>query len=175
MTSGTVGGLLAVDFITAGYRISAHVNTRAKSVSDMLNDRLRSYLPLDDVYISRISNPGDIVAAYPRAQLRKDDLLFAIVPIKESISKNTTSGSYFGKQRLRAWLAMPTFEVEGEIQVAGAQFDLDSYLTKNTADYFPVLEATARATSWPDITYSGKAFLVNKSCIDLFCVNESET
>ena len=134
-------------------------------------DRLLSYLPLDDVYISRISNPGDIVSTYPQAQLRKDDLFFAIVPIKESVSKLSISTSYFGKQRLRVWLAMPTFEIEGEIQALGAQFEPDVYLTKSTSDYFPVLDATARAASWPDIVYSGQAFLVNKNRIDLFCVS----
>ena len=62
MARRPTSGLLAVDFFTSGYRISGHVSTRAKSVADMLNERLTSYLALENVYISRISSPGDIIA-----------------------------------------------------------------------------------------------------------------
>ena len=91
MARRTAAGLLPVDFFTRGYRISGHVSTRFDSVGDMLNDRLTSYLEIEDVYISRISSPGNIVATYAHAQLRKSNLLFAIVPGRESLSRATRS------------------------------------------------------------------------------------
>jgi hypothetical protein len=175
MARRTIAGLLPVDFFTRGYRISGHVSTRTQSVGDMLNDRLTSYLEIENVYIARISSPGDIIATYSQAQLRKDNLLFAIVPGKESLSRATRSVSYFGKQRLPVWISLPTVEIEGELQVAAIKFDLEMFLTQSTGDYLAVLDATARAALYPDVTFGGEAFLVNKHRIDLFCLGEDKS
>jgi hypothetical protein len=170
MARRSIAGMLTVDFFTESYRISGHISTRGKSVSDQLNDRLRSYIPLEDVYISRISDPGDIVVAYPRAHLRKDRLLFAIVPVEESFSKITRSASLFSKQQIPVWLALPMFELSGQLRPPGIQFDVDVFLADTKGDYITVLDGSARATAAPDITFDGEAFLVNQGQIGLFCV-----
>ena len=176
MAKRSVSGLLAVDFFTPGYRVSGHVSTRAHSVADLLNDRLKSYLELEEVYISRVNNPAEIVATHGHAQLLKDSLLFAIVPGRESLSRMTRSVSYFGRQRLPVWLALPTFEIVGELQVTGVtSFDLEAYLAKSIGDYVPVVNGIARATNWPDVRFEGEAFLVNERRIDLFCMGEPPT
>jgi len=169
------GGLLAVDFFISGYRISGHVSTYVRSVADMLNDTLRSYLELQDVYISRISRPADIVAAYPHAELRKETLLFAIVPIRESLSKVTRSVSYFGRQRFPVWLSLPMFEIEGEMQATGMPFDLEAFLAERSGQYVALTDAVARPTGSPDTSFSGEALLVNQRCIDLFCMGKRPT
>jgi hypothetical protein len=168
-----VSGLLAVDFFIKGYRISGHVVTRTHSVADQLNDTLRSYLRLQDVYLSRINRPADIIATYSRAELRKDNLLFAIVPSRESLSKATRSVSYFGRQRLPVWMALPTFEIEGEVLASGISIDIEAFLAEKTGEYVTVIDGVARTTSAPDVRFSGEAMLVNQQCIDLFCLGRS--
>ena len=173
MVRRSVSGLLAVDFFIQGYRISGHVATRTHSVADQLNDTLRSYLRLQDVYLSRINRPADIIATYARAELRKDNLLFAIVPTRESLSKATRSVSYFGRQRLPVWLALPTFEIEGEVMASGISIDIEAFLAENPGDYVTVSDGVARTTAAPDIRFSGEAMLVNQRGIDLFCLGKS--
>jgi hypothetical protein len=176
MAKRSVSGLIAVDFFTPGYRVSGHLSTRAKSVADMLNDRLTSFLDLEEVYISRINNPGEIVTTYARAQLRKDNLIFAIVPVRESLSRMTRSVSYFGRQRHPIWIGMPSFEIEGDLQATGVtSFDPEAYLAKSTGEYLSVVNGLARATIWPQVTYGGEAFLINRDLIDLFCLGEEPT
>jgi hypothetical protein len=164
--------LLAVDFFTSGYRISGHVSTHVRSVADMLNDTLYSYLELQEVYISRISQPADIIATYAHAELRKETLLFAIVPIRESLSKAARSVSYFGRERLAVWLALPSFEIEGELQTPGMPFDLEAFLAERSGQYVAITDGVARPTSAPDTSFSGEALLVNQRCIDLFCTGK---
>lgn len=172
MVRRNVSGLVPVDFFTRAYRVSGHINTRTRTVADFLNDRLESYLQLDDVYLSRIVNPGEIVAAYPLAQLHKDSLLFAITSSKQRLSKVARSTSYFGRQSVPVWLALPTFEIEGKLQTAGLSFDLRMYLAKGTEDFMPIVEGVARVAVRPDVTFGGEAFLVNKKRVDLFCWEE---
>jgi hypothetical protein len=170
MVRRSVAGLSVVDFFTRGYRISGYLDIHVHTLSDLLNDRLRSYLALADVYISRINNPGEIVATHSRAELSKDRLLFAIAPAEERFVHTGRATSYFGKQTHRAWLALPTFEIEGDFQFAGRTLDLESYLSKGPGTFLPILNGTARATMWSDLTFSGDVFLVNKISIELFCL-----
>ena len=172
MVKSSVAGLLPVDFFTQGYRISGYVNTRVKTVGDILNDRLTSYVQLSHIYISRVTNPGDIVATYPYSYLRKDGLLFAIVPTEESHSKAGRSVSYFGRQRRPAWLALPTFEIEGDLLITGRSMDFEAYLAKGADAYIPILNATARVAVLPKVTFGGEAVLVNRTSIALFCLGE---
>jgi hypothetical protein len=170
MARRSVSGLLQVDFFTHEYRISAHMSVMGKTVGDVLNDRLHSYVQLNDVYISRIRSPGEIVASYAEAQIRKDGLLFAVVPVKESLSKAGRATSYFGRQRRKVWLALPMFEIEGDFQLTGLSQDWKTYLAKALSDYVPILDAVARLSVQPEITFAGEAFLVSRAQIDLFCM-----
>ena len=172
MSQQSVAGPVVVDFFVHGYRISGRLITRGKAVGDLLNDQLRSYLELRDVYISRINSPAEIAATYSHAQLHKDSLLFAIVPGKERLAQVGRTVSYFGRHRRHVWMALPTFEIEGELQIAGMSFDPGAFLATGKSDYIPILDGTAQTTIWPDITFSGDLFLVNKKDIDLFCLRE---
>ena len=172
MARRSVSGLLAIELFTHEYRISGHVNVRGKTVGDMLNDRMESYLELRDVYISRIINPGEIVVAHPVAQLRKDGLMFAIVPARERLSKAGRSISYFGKHAQRVWMALPSFEISGDFEVTGLSLDWKAYVAHGVNDYIPLLHGTARVTLHPEIEFSGAAFLVSRANVDLFCVQD---
>ena len=157
MTRRSVSGLLAVDFFTHEYRVSGHVSVRSQTVGDLLNDKLQSHLELNDVYISRIIHPAEIVATYAEAQLRKDSLLFAIVPANERLSRAARSTSYFGRRLLRVWMGLPTFEIKGDLEVTGMSVDWETYLAKIIALHIPLLNATARPTISPDVTFEGEA------------------
>ncbi len=174
MVRRSVAGLTVVDFFTQGYRISGYLDVRSQNLGDLLNDRLRTYLELVNVYIARINNPGEIVATSPRAELSKDRLLFAIAPTEEGFVQAGRTTSYFGKQSRHAWLALPSFEIEGEFRFAGRTLDMESYLTREPGTHIPILNATARATAWPDFGFSGEVLLVNKQSIELFCLGEDQ-
>jgi len=172
MVRRSVSGLVVVDFFVGGYRISGHLVAGGKTVGDLLNDRLRSYLELNDVYISRINNPGEIVATYAMAELLKDNVFFAIVPSKERAAQVGKLVSYFGRHRRRVWLVLSAFEIEGDLPVAGLSLDPEAFLATRESDYILILNGTARAAAWPEVTFSGEVFLVNKRSIDLFCLDK---
>jgi hypothetical protein len=140
----------------------------------MLNDRLSSYVQLQDVYMARVDNPGEIIVSYSYAQLLKDNLLFAIVSAEESFSKAGRSISYFGKQRRRAWLALATFEIEGHFLMTGRSADFEAYLAKGVDAYIPIQDGIAQLSGQPDISFSGEAFLINRTQIDLFCLDVAQ-
>ena len=62
-------GKVTADFFTGSYRLSATVLVYKRRLIDILGDRTTDYLDLVDIYISRINNPGNIVATYQKGSL----------------------------------------------------------------------------------------------------------
>ena len=153
------------------YRVSAQVDTRHRTMNDLLNDKLTDYLELFDSYISRVDQPGRIVGHYPQAMLRKDGISFVIVPEDQSRPSGQRAYSYIGRARYAAFLALPFFEVKGELLIRG-KLDLRHFLVKGLEHFFPLGEGTAQLALAPDITFEGEAFLVNKERTEVFGVAE---
>jgi hypothetical protein len=159
------------DLFIHNYRVSAQIDTRHRTMNDLVNDRLTSYLELFDSYVSRVDQPGQIVAHYPQAMLRKDGISFIIVPEAQSRPSGQRAYSYMGRSRYTAFLALPFFEVNGEMLVHG-KLDLHHFLVKELDQFFPLGAGTARLALAPDITFEGQAFLVNKERTEFFGVTE---
>ena len=172
MSQQFVGGALETyDLFVHNYRVSAQVDTRHRTMNDLLNDQLASYLELFDSYVSRVDRPGQIVAHYPQAMLRKDGLSFVIVPEDQSRSSGQRAYSYMARSRYKVFLILPFFEVNGEILIQG-KLDLHHFLVKGLDHFFPISAGTARLTFAPDITFEGRALLVNKDRTEFFGVSE---
>lgn len=163
--------LQTYDLFIHNYRVSAQVDTRHRSMNDLVNDRLTSYLELFDSYVSRVDQPGQIVAHYPQAMLRKEGISFIIVPEEQSRPSGQRAYSYLGRSRYQAFLAMPFFEINGELLIQG-KLDLHHFLIKEVDLFFPLGGGTARLALAPDITFEGEAFLVNKERTEFFGVTE---
>jgi len=164
-------GLQTYDLFVHNYRVSAQVDTRHRTMNDLLNDRLTSYLELFDSYVSRVDQPGRIVAHYPQAMLRKDGISFVIVPEDQSRPSGQRAYSYIGRSRYEIFLALPFFEVKGEMFMAG-KLDLHHFLVKEIEQFFPIGMGTASLTLSSDITFEGEAFLMNKERTEFFGVTE---
>lgn len=164
-------GLQTYDLFIHNYRVSAQVDTRHRTMNDLLNDKLTAYLEVFDSYVSRVDQPGQIVAHYPQAMLRKDGVSFVIVPEEQSRPSGQRAYSYFGRSHYKAFLALPFFEVNGDMLIHG-KLDLHHFLIKELAQFFPIGAGTARLALAPDITFEGEAFLVNKERTEFFGVTE---
>jgi hypothetical protein len=166
------GNPISADFYTDGYRISCQVPTPAGGgLHALLMDPLNSYLEVEDAYISRITDPGEIVAHYNLAAMRKENILFIILTRREDGALPRSSGSYLESSERAAFLTVPSFEIRGTIEtdVKTAPRDI---LLQVAGRFVPVFEATAALGATPEIGFGGKLILVNKERIEAFCVSE---
>lgn len=164
-------GYVTVDFFTGDYRISAQISVRNRTVNDILNDKRVSYIEVFDAYVSRISQPGYIVGSHHVALLRKDSISLAVVPMEESRPSGQRAYRYGGKWLYQVFCTLPAFEVQGKVRTTG-KLDLYSFLVTNVDDFVVLTEPLARVANFPDNTFSGESFLVNRLLISMFCANE---
>ncbi len=162
---------LVVEFFTHSYRISGQVDIRGKRLVEILNDRLTSYLELRKAFVSRITRPSEIIATHALSALRKDGILFAVLTAQEQDLSERPAYSLFPKRRYNVFLTVPFFEIKGELETTG-KLDLKTVLVME-GNFLLLNEATARACSPPQVSFSGEVILVNQSWIELFCISEA--
>jgi hypothetical protein len=166
------GNPVAADFYTNGYRISCQVPTPAGGgLHALLMDPLNSYVEVEDAYISRITDPGEIIAHYDLAAMRKENILFIILSRREDGALPRSAGSYLESSERSVFLTVPAFEIRGTIEtdVKTAPRDI---LLQIAGRFVPVHDAKAGLATAPDTGFAGKLILVNKEQIEAFCVSE---
>jgi hypothetical protein len=163
------GGLLAADFFTSDYRMSGHVETGNRRLADILSDRLSDFLLLEDIYVSRIHKPGEIVANYTTGSLIKDQITFVVLPTEADGLSKDHAYPYLTRQMREVFLTVPSFEIRGSLKVVG-KLNLQALLAIGTDKFMPLLNTTASLSLLPQVQFAGPVILVNKSSVELFCV-----
>lgn len=168
--TGPIGRVTA-DFFTGSYRFSASVLVYKRRLIDVLGDRMTDYLDLVDIYVSRINNPGEIVATYHKGSLVKEAINFILLPNEnEGVSKER----FYVPTRvsLPIFLTVPSFEIQGKFQWMG-DLDVKKIMTTETQKFLPILEVTSSNSLIPKVNFQGPLALVNKAKIELLCIGEA--
>jgi len=166
------GELLAADFFTTAYRMSGHVDTGKRRLADILSDRMSDFLPLQDIYVSRIYKPGEIVTHFKSGALLKDRITFVVLPTEaDGLSKDHTYPA-LARQMREVFVTVPSFELQGSLKVVG-KVDLQALLSIGTEKFVPLLNAKATSSLLPQVQFSGPVILVNKSGVELFCMADT--
>jgi len=167
------GELLAADFFTTAYRMSGHVDTGKRHLADILSDPMSNLLSMQDIYVSRIQKPGEIVAHFKSGAIFKDRITFAVLPTEaDGLSKDHVYPS-LTRQMTEVFVTVPSFEIQGSLRVTG-KLDLHALLTIGTEKFIPLLKATASSSLLPQVQFSGPVILVNRTSIELFCVADKD-
>ena len=165
-----VGGRTTADFFTEGYRLSASALVYKRNLIDVLGDRSTNYLDLVDIYISRINEPGDIVATYQKGSLIKDEISFVMLSSEaETVSKERFY--IHNRSTLPLFITLPSFEISGKFQWLG-EFDIRKIMESDSHKFLTMLDATISNSLFPKITFKGPAVLINKAKVDVICMGE---
>ncbi len=144
------------------------MHTGPKPLSDLLNDRSLSYMMAVNVYISRLLEPGEIIAHAPVAYLSKENLSFVVVQAREARQAERTR---FSTQEYRALITLPAFEITGKF-LGPLRVDMQTFSPASLDPFVIVTEATAQIAALPEVTFCGEAILVNGARLESFGLSE---
>ena len=100
-----------------------------------------------DIYISRINNPGDIVATYQTGTLIKEEINFIMLPTE--IEGTSKERHFANRQSLPIFLSIPSFEIHGQIQWGTKTIEANRLLATDAQNFLPILSATASNSLFP--------------------------
>lgn len=171
----TFGGrnLINLDLFTDAYRVTGRAMVGTGGIHAELGNPNSKFLDLKDAYISRIHEPGVIVANYKTASFRKENINFIVLQDRrEGIPVGTQHGRsvYTRGRHIPVFLTVPSFEIQGEAIHEG-KATAREILVQSMGKFQLVFAAEASASSAPEISYSGDLILVQKERIGIFCLD----
>jgi len=134
----------------------------------MLNDRSLSYIMAVNVYVSRLVEPGEIVAHMPVAYLSKENLSFVIVAAREARQAERTR---FSAQEYKVLVTLPAYEITGKF-LGPLRVDMQVFSPASLDPFVLVTEATAQIVALPEVSLCGEAILVNGARLESFGLSE---
>ncbi len=164
---------LTADIFTSSHRFSAQVNIGNRRLADILNDRMTEFLNVENVYVSRINSPGDIVGRYAKASLQKRHITFVVLPTETDGLSKEHKYNAFSKSTEKVFITLPSFEIDGSLEIIG-KFDLKAILAIGTTRFMPIFRGKAINAFFPEVQFGGPVILVNKEAVALFSVVPEE-
>jgi hypothetical protein len=163
--------LINIDLFTDAYRVSGRTQIGTAGLLSELNNPNSDYLDLEDAYLSRIHEPGKIVADFAVAAFRKSNISFIILQDRRdgTIGPGPTRSVYSRGRPVRVFLTVPAFELRGEVIHEG-QVTPSAIMLNTLGNFQSIFAAEASAARFPDISYSGDLMLVQKERIGMFCL-----
>lgn len=177
MASKRYGHIINLDLFTDSYRVTGRALVGTGGIHAVLGDPNSDFLELEDAYISRINNPGEIVVNYSICAFRKDNINFIVLQDRrDGIPVGTQHArSIFTRGRsVATFVTVPSFEIKGEIQHDGKLLPRD-ILVQSMGKFQLIFAATASASLYPQISYSGDLVLVHKERIGIFCLEQNKS
>lgn len=168
-----VRNLINLDLFTDAYRVTGQALVSTGGIHAELGNPNSKFLEIESAYISRIHDPGDIIANYKQASFRKENINFIVLQDRrEGIPVGTQHGrSIFTRGReIPVFLTVPSFEIKGVVIYEGTKPSAREILVQSMGNFQLIFASAASASSKPEITYSGDLILVQKDRIGIFCL-----
>ena len=157
--------LINVDIFTDAYRVTGNAPVGTSGIHAELSNPNRSFMDLEDVYISRINRPGEILVSYKETAFRKDNINFIVLQNKRD-GLPVTAHLYTRGRPINIFLTVPSFEIRGEIFHEGRLLAGD-VIGKALGQFLLIFSGSASASLYPDISYSGDLILVHRDHIGI--------
>ncbi|MBN2391874.1 MAG: hypothetical protein JXR84_14195 [Anaerolineae bacterium] len=155
------------EFFAQGYRVSGTYVVTKRPLADEIYDPTTNYLQLEEAYLSPIMDPAKISAYYTVTLFDKSNLDFVLtLDKKDGLRRDQSYG--MGTYKLLICLTVPFFEITGYLYLINRNFNPRLYLSSDAGIFISLLDATARSTFNPDVSYQGGVALINRAHISFF-------
>jgi hypothetical protein len=165
-------GIAQIDLFTGEYRVSGRIAVGTSGLYSLLGNPNSDYLELEEVYISRILTPGEIVTSYTTCAFSKKNISFILLQDRRDgmpPGNQLSRVSYNRGRPVQSFMTVPGFEIRGEVLVEG-NFSPTMVLGQNVRRYQFVYAGTASTALNPDILYKGDLILVDVHQIGILCL-----
>ena len=152
------------EFFAQGYRVSGSYTVQSRVLADEVYDPNTNYVALHDAYVSPIMNPARISAYYKYAIFDKANLDFILtVDSRDGLRRDQRYG--LGRYAFNVFLAVPFFEISGELRLAISKFDPRVFLSSEADAFITLLNVVAHSTFNPEVSYEAGVALISRAKI----------
>lgn len=165
---------VSVEVYTAGHRVLGRVTPGATGLFSYLNMTTRSYVEIEGGHLSRLHQPGRMVARYNTLWLVKGEIVAILLSSKAEIGPSGVArGGY--SRTVPHWVHMVLggYELRGQVE-ALAKFDFGVFLFEGDRIFIPLYDAELTAILFPNVHADAPAMLFNRERVDTLALIPKE-
>ena len=133
----------------------------------LLNDINTSVFPVEDAYISRLTQPAKIIEHYPTVNIAKATVALVLIARREELGPlGLARGGYTRIVPFPVLITTTAFEIHGQLEQPG-KLDVGALLGIGTGKFIPAYKVTVVPTALPDIPFTSEVLIINRSLITL--------
>jgi len=158
--------------ITREHVFAATVVAKGRRLLDLLNDSLTGYVQAQEAQVFRGLDMQQPIASFPTAQVHKSALSMVILIQDEHEAPLSRFYGYVQKIPHRVFVAVPGYEVEGQLHLPPATKPT-AVVLQDLEPFFPVTQAKLTRTSPPFETMEVPVVMIQRPMVELFCLDDS--
>lgn len=158
---------------TYNYLFRGIVATGSKRLSDVLNDRITSYMEISEARVYNLSKPEKAVFTANELYLKKQRVEAIAILKEEVFLPPRRIYGYVQKERRPAMLFLRSLELRGYIHLQG-KHETTGPLTREGELFVPVTDATLVSTADARIKIAAPTILLREAALDGFYIAEAD-
>jgi hypothetical protein len=169
-----VGKPISVEIYTSSHRILGRMDPGASGLFSHLNIPTTSFVELEGAHLSRLHQPGRLVARYPELTLVKGQIVAILLSSRMELGPaGVARGGYSTTVPHGVHVALGGYELRGIIETAG-KYDIGSMMFEGTRFFVPLHHATLIAILFPNVKAECPALLFNRDMVDIVALLPKE-
>ncbi len=160
------GQLTSVEIYTTTHRILGRVEAGPTGLFSFINVPTRSYLELEGAHLTRLHQPGRLVARHPRFWIVKNEVVILLLSNRTELgATGFARGGYTSKVPNWVRIVMGGYELRGMIETAG-KFNFGSLMFEGDSIFVPIYHTDLNAILFPAVRTRSPVGLFNRHSVD---------
>jgi hypothetical protein len=169
-----MGRAISVEIYTASHRILGRLAPGSSGLFTFLNIPTTSYIAIEGAHLTRLHQPGRMVARYATLWLVKDEIAVVLLSSRSELgSAGRTRGGYTTTVPHWVQIIMGGYELRGQVESAG-KFDFGAYMFEGASHFMPLYHAEVFAVLFPNIQADSPVLLYNRQMVDAMAMLPKE-
>jgi hypothetical protein len=165
---------ISLEIYTSSHRILGRVDPGASGLFSYLNIPTTSYVELEGAHLSRLHQPGRLIARYPELHLVKSQIIAILLSSRMEVGPSGVArGGYSTTVPHGVHVALGGYELRGIMETAG-KYNFGSVMVEGTRLFVPLYHATLVAILFPNVRAECPALLFNRNMVDAMALLPKE-
>lgn len=157
---------ISAEIYTASHRILCRLVPGPTGLFSYLSIPTESTLEVEGAHLTRLHQPGRMVARYTTLWLAKREVVAVLLSGRVDLGPTSgPRGGYLTTVPHRVHIMLGGYELRGMVETSG-KFDFDSLMFEGTNIFIPLYDAELTAILFPNVRAASPALLFNRDVVE---------
>jgi hypothetical protein len=157
---------VSAEIYTTSHRILCRIHPGVTGLFSFLNIPTRSYVEVEGAHLTRLHQPGRMVARFPVLWLVKNEIVAVLVSGRLEVGPSAGAArGYTTVVSHSVHLMLGGYELRGKVETSG-KFNFGALMFEGTSIFIPLYDGELTAILFPNVRATSPAILFNRQMVD---------